>query len=42
MIKEHLLEPCIALNPEYYDLGLEHRNETNAQLTIDSAHATKK
>ena len=42
MIKEHLLEPFIELNTEYYDLGLEHRNETNDQVTIDSANATKK
>ncbi len=42
MIKEHLLEPFIDLNTEYYDLGLEHRNETDDQVTIDSANATKK
>lgn len=42
MIKEHLLEPFIELNTEYYDLGLEHRNETNDQVTVDSANATKK
>ena len=42
MIKENLLEPFIELNTEYYDLGLEHRNETNDQVTIDSAIATKK
>ena len=42
MIKENLLEPYIELNTEYYDLGLEHRNETNDQVTIDSANATKK
>ena len=41
MIKEHLLEPFIDLNTEYYDLGLEHRNETDDQVTIDSANATK-
>ena len=39
MIKEHLLEPFIDLNTEYYDLGLEHRNETDDQVTIDSANA---
>ncbi len=32
----------IDLNTEYYDLGLVHRNETNDQVTIDSAEATKK
>lgn len=42
MIKENLLEPYIDLKTEYYDLGLEHRNETNDQVTIDSANATKK
>lgn len=42
MIKENLLEPYIELNTEYYDLGLEKRNETNDQITIDSAKATKK
>ena len=42
MIKEDLLEPYIDLKTEYYDLGLEHRNETNDQVTIDSALATKK
>ena len=42
MIKEELLLPYIDLKTEYYDLGLEHRNETNDQVTIDSAMATKK
>ena len=42
MIKDILLEPYIELNTEYYDLGLEHRNETDDQVTIDSAMATKK
>lgn len=42
MIKDELLEPFIELNTEYYDLGLEHRNETNDQVTVDSAEATKK
>ncbi len=42
MIKEELLLPYIDLNTEYYDLGLEYRNETNDQVTIDSAMATKK
>ena len=42
MIKENLLEPYIDLKTEYYDLGLEHRNETDDQVTIDSARATKK
>ena len=34
--------PYIDLKTEYYDLGLEHRNETNDQVTVDSANATKK
>lgn len=42
MIKENLLEPFIDLKTEYYDLGLEKRNETNDQITVDSALATKK
>ena len=42
MIKDELLFPFIDLKTEYYDLGLEYRNETNDQVTIDSAEATKK
>ncbi len=42
MIKDELLEPYINLKTEYYDLGLENRNETDDQVTIDSAEATKK
>ena len=42
MIKDELLLPFIDLKTEYYDLGLEHRNETNDQVTFDSAEATKK
>lgn len=42
MIKDELLLPYIDLKTEYYDLGLEHRNETDDQVTIDSALATKK
>ncbi|MCX4351037.1 MAG: NADP-dependent isocitrate dehydrogenase [Lachnospiraceae bacterium] len=42
MIKDELLLPYIDLKTEYYDLGLEYRNETNDQVTIDSAQATKK
>ncbi len=41
-IKDILLTPYIDLNTEYYDLGLVYRNETNDQVTIDSANATKK
>lgn len=42
MIKEELLEPFIDLKTEYYDLGLEHRNETDDQVTVDASNATKK
>ena len=42
MIKDELLLPFIDLNTEYYDLGLEHRNETDDQVTVDSANAIKK
>ena len=42
MIKDELLLPFIDLKTEYYDLGLEHRNETNDQVTVDSANATLK
>lgn len=42
MIKDELLTPFIDLKTEYYDLGLEHRNATNDQVTVDSAEATKK
>ena len=42
MIKDELLIPFIDLKTEYYDLGLEYRNATNDQVTIDSANATKK
>ena len=42
MIKDELILPYVDLKTEYYDLGLEYRNETNDQVTIDSANATKK
>ena len=42
MIKDELLLPFIDLKTEYYDLGLEERNRTNDQVTVDSANATKK
>ncbi len=41
-IKDILLTPYIDLKTEYYDLGLEHRDATNDQVTVDSAEATKK
>ena len=42
MIKDELLLPFIDLKTEYYALGLEYRDQTNDQVTIDSAMATKK
>lgn len=42
MIKDELIYPYIDLQTEYYDLGLENRNATNDQVTIDSANANKK
>lgn len=42
MIKDILINPYIDLKSEYYDLGLPYRNETNDQVTIDAAEATKK
>ncbi|MBO4998033.1 MAG: NADP-dependent isocitrate dehydrogenase [Lachnospira sp.] len=41
-IKDDLILPFVDLKTEYYDLGLKYRNETNDQVTIDSANATKK
>ncbi|MBQ9208445.1 MAG: NADP-dependent isocitrate dehydrogenase [Oscillospiraceae bacterium] len=41
-IKDILINPFVDLKTEYYDLGLVHRNETDDQVTIDSANATKK
>ena len=42
MIKDELLLPFVNLKTEYYDLGLEHRNETNDKVTVESAEATLK
>lgn len=42
MIKDELLLPFIDLKTEYYDLGLEYRNKTDDQVTVDSANATLK
>ena len=41
-IKDILITPYVELNTEYYDLGLNHREETKDQVTFDSAEATKK
>ena len=42
MIKEKLIFPYLNLPIEYYDLGIEHRDATNDQVTIDAAHAILK
>ncbi len=42
MIKDELITPYVDLKTEYYDLGLKHRNETDDQVTVDSAEATKR
>ena len=42
MIKDELLCPFVDLKTEYYDLGLPYRDETNDQVTVDSANAIKK
>ena len=41
-IKDLLITPFVELKTEYYDLGLKHRDETEDQVTVDSANATKK
>ena len=41
-IKELLLAPFVALKTEYYDLGLKHRDETDDQVTVESANAIRK
>ena len=42
MIKDELILPFVDLKTEYYDLGLPYRDQTNDQVTIDSAEAAKK
>jgi len=42
LIKEKLLEPFIDLKTKYYDLGIQHRDETDDKVTIDAANAIKK
>jgi isocitrate dehydrogenase len=42
MIKDKLILPFLDLEIDYYDLGIEHRDATNDQVTIDSAEATKR
>ncbi len=41
-IKNQLILPYLDINLEYYDLGIQHRDATNDQVTIDSAHAIQK
>ena len=41
-IKDKLIHPYLDVNPEYYDLGIEERDRTNDQITIDAAEAIKK
>jgi isocitrate dehydrogenase len=42
LIKDKLIHPYLDVNLEYYDLGVENRDRTNDQVTIDAANATKK
>ena len=42
IIKDELICPYVDLKTEYYDLGLKYRDETNDQVTVDSAEATKR
>ena len=42
LIKDKLIHPYLDLTLEYYDLGVEHRDATNDQVTIDAANAIKK
>ncbi|MBL1430450.1 MAG: NADP-dependent isocitrate dehydrogenase [Robiginitomaculum sp.] len=42
MIKERLILPYLDIDLKYHDLGIEHRDETDDQITIDAAHAIKK
>ena len=41
-IKDKLILPYLDIDLKYFDLGIEHRNATDDQVTIDSANATKK
>ncbi|MGE0725653.1 MAG: isocitrate/isopropylmalate family dehydrogenase, partial [Alphaproteobacteria bacterium] len=42
MIKDKLILPYLDIDLKYYDLGIEKRDETNDQITVDAAEATKK
>ena len=41
-IKDRLIHPYLDIDLEYYDLGIEKRDETDDQITIDAANAIKK
>src|ERR1051325_1310431 len=41
-IKQKLILPYLDIKLEYYDLGMEHRDQTNDQVTVDAANAIKK
>ena len=42
LIKDKLIRPYLDLPLEYYDLGIEHRDKTGDQVTIDAANAIRK
>ncbi|MDX6807487.1 NADP-dependent isocitrate dehydrogenase [Terrihabitans rhizophilus] len=42
LIKDKLIHPYLDIDLEYYDLGVEHRDATNDQVTVDAAHAIRK
>ena len=42
LVKDELIRPFVDLKTEYYDLGLVHRNETEDQVTLDAAEATRR
>src|SRR3989440_12911562 len=41
-IKDQLILPYLDIELEYYDLGIEHRDETDDQVTVDAAHAIQR
>src|SRR3546814_11619673 len=42
LIKDKLIHPYLDIDLKYYDLGVEHRDATEDQVTVDAAHAIKK
>ena len=42
MIREQLILPFLDIDIKYYDLGIEHRDATDDQVTVDAANAIKK